>query len=122
MSLAMDNFEFTAVAYGEDIFKLLLPMAFLQFPRARGWSIRDQRTFMLTWAEPDQNMGVVPFPVPVKAETAAPMILEWLWNTATWPKEPDIDGDCKKGFRITTANAPHVAICLIHPEWALQHK
>lgn len=55
----------------------------------------------LMWAAPDGKAGITPLIAPLKsAESIAHQIYAWL-ESAEYPKMPDIDGSCSKGYTAT---------------------
>jgi hypothetical protein len=64
------------------------------------------------------------FPPSLMADVA----IEWLKRTPgsnraylapTWPDQPNIDGSCKKGWRLVFAHGGPIEI---HPHWMVYHK
>lgn len=68
--------------------------------------------------------GCTPLPVPMSGSELTTIVLKWLKDEAEYPEEPDIDGHCRRGFRITTefdGYAPYY-IFKVLPEWIIYHK
>lgn len=63
------------------------------------------------------------FPFPLDEVAAMPILTGWL-EAQEYPREPDIDGSCKKGWRLYN-NAPAWSwrwFVAIKPAWAIYHK
>lgn len=100
-------------------------------------SLRDERQRALreqgkTWevaaaaAPLDAGAPILPLPYPM--ETTAAIEFAWNWLAqASYGQKPDIDGDCKKGWRIFNEAWGHVgrdcyAFVAVRPTWALYGK
>lgn len=60
-------------------------------------------------------------PSPIKdSEKIASLIEDWLRDIATYPKEPDTDGNTKKGYRVEIGH--NYVTCKITPTWIIYGK
>lgn len=59
-------------------------------------------------------------PVPINPGTAAQMAISFIQalKNEAWPREPDIDGHCKKGWKVDVKNGD----VTISPCWMIYHK
>lgn len=76
-----------------------------------------------SWAHCDGGLrftarGGTPFPIPIEAAEAAKMALGVIANLNEWPREPDIDGDCQRGWRVEHDWSGTKVL----PFWMIYHK
>lgn len=77
------------------------------------------------WTNPPE--GAIKLPYNMDVEAALSFAKNWL-KTAEYPEEPDMDGDCKEGFRIYNGDFwghiedSWVGICVIEPHWIMYGK
>ena len=85
-------------------------------------------TLILFWSD---SSGVINFPTSLNFNQLEPIVLSWIESIQFEKiiKKPDIDGDVKKGFSLTTGNEwnfiEHISwnACLkIQPAWMLYGK
>lgn len=83
---------------------------------------------ILLWNE-DQSIEFksTPLPFPLDVDAAISFLSNWL-ETATYPTEPDHDGDNGKGFTVSTGNfwghveGMHYAFLMVTPTWQMYGK
>ncbi len=81
---------------------------------------------IFTWVI-DPDAGWIPLVTSLSAESALPVVLDWLRN-ASYGSEPDHDGDNGKGWRVYCEGWGHVepygyqALVAIEPRWAMYGK
>lgn len=142
----MDNFKIDITAEGRSSLHKALEIAFSQ--NAPGNNIESyhvtklesvpyngipeylngQTALILRWMKvekPEEN-GPVNLPFKLDIEGATDFAFRWLAEQ-DYGKEPDHDGDNKKGWRIWTGGWGHVggdrySVCAILPDWAMYGK
>jgi hypothetical protein len=95
--------------------------------RVTGMAQTD-KGLVLSWEHASNGPRLVPFPPAILTD----QIMAWLINRddkvvsnpdffgAIYPKEPDIDGHCKKGWRLLIgASSDPITIS---PQWMIYHK
>lgn len=142
----MDNKSINAIAESKQDLDLLVKFVFGNYKKATYYISekliiddseydikKDDKdgifTLILLDKKPeyDKNIEAQKLPFPLNKDNATDFIYEWIHNIE-FPDEPDIDGDCKPGFRIFTNCWGHVpgyssnGIVLIRPEWAMYGK
>lgn len=82
-----------------------------------------ENSLVLQW----ENDGTGPQKLSFAPALMADVIMEWLGRTKghnstyaapIWPREPDIDGDVEKGWRIEADKRK----ITVHPHWMIYHK
>lgn len=78
------------------------------------------------WSEIGSKPDFVKFPFKMNSDLCAEFVDSWLKETE-FPKEPDIDGECERGWLTYTEDWGHVddewsAIVAISPYWAMYGK
>lgn len=91
-----DNLEI--IATGEGLVRLSAVLALCtnwENDKAAfsGWAFLDGGIFF-------KDREGTPFPAPIDCDQAAKMALDVLRDSKQWPREPDIDGHCAKGWRV----------------------
>lgn len=118
----MDNFHIDVTS--EDNLGEVLKLAFLNKRFATGFN-KDKKQFVLFWTDDERS---APLPIPLTAEEITPIIQKWLDVQADYGLEPDIDGSCGKGFRVSCDDWGHIepfgwaAFVKIEPAWAMHGK
>lgn len=82
------------------------------------WLVEDG-AMIFGWHE--SLKGSVPLPVPMTKEQVADLILGWL-KSQPYPKEPDIDGHCSKGWQVYQPRADFYETFAVRPYWMEYHK
>lgn len=109
----MDNFKVDVTSESYDVFVRAITMAFAD-DRARDMvEVNGVLKFL-------NSEGM---PVALPADVAVHVAWEWLQH-AKYPKQPDIDGDVTKGFRVyrNKMEGDWREVCAIEPTWAIHHK
>ena len=118
-----DTLMLEATGEGVDRLKALLS---LDGTRRITGMVQKENALILNWEH--EGGARVPFPPAVLAD----QIIAWLMNRdgkvvsnpnflgAEYGKEPDIDGHCKKGWRIIVGSASDPIT--IKPQWMVYHK
>ncbi len=77
------------------------------------------------WGEHENGIcfpahGGTKFPVPINARQAAEIAFEFIDKLPRekWPQQPDIDGDCKRGWKVVRGWDGTVIV----PFWMIFHK
>lgn len=83
-----------------------------------GFTVEDNRIILFQY----EHDSMTPFPTPMSLDFAATIAYEWVVN-ANYPKEPDHDGDNKKGWRLYKESWGHIdnygwqSMCAVEPMW-----
>ena len=115
-----DNFELTVAA--DRKLKEALELACTDYRNAKGF-VKTKDKLVFYWLA--ENNEATPLPVPMSGEELVPIVVKWLKEEAEYPEEPDIDGSCRRGFRITTEGCSSgwsYIMFQVLPEWILYHK
>ena len=85
-------------------------------PKFEGWK-KDAGTIVFTRFCSDDFIA---FPTTLTSEQAASIAAKYIDNLPTpeWPREPDIDGHCKKGWKVVHDDS----MTTIEPFWMIYHK
>lgn len=112
------HFDMTAV-----LIKPALEIAFACSPsgKATHYKVYDNK-LVFAWHE-KAGEGFIPFLIPLTAESAIPVVSEWLKNDAVYGEQPDHDGDNGRSFRIYNGSwgyidNNHYTFVAIEPRWA----
>lgn len=70
---------------------------------------------------PASAKGVMELPVPVPVAHFVAIVQAWL-ATATYPKQPDHDGDNKKGWLVQIEDQDWTQVVTIRPTWMMYGK
>lgn len=78
------------------------------------------------WSDYAKAKDYIPFPFKMTAEDAATFAYRWLMELE-YPEEPDIDGDCEKGWRAYTedwnfVDNDHSTAIAVSPLWIMYGK
>ena len=95
-----DNFRVLVSARGDATFDAAFCLAFTS-TQATAYRIADGGSRLVLYWHADKDTVPLPFPMDISAAKA--FARNWL-SQATYGPEPDIDGDCKKGFTISTGD------------------
>lgn len=119
-----DNFSINVVGEGVDMLKKILSV--YEGVAAYGYVKSKDNDKLVICGSPAHE--VIEFVSVVSASDLAETLHQWLMTTAKYPHQPDIDGDCHKGFRLFNNNWGSVegfrncGIFAIAPEWTLYGK
>jgi hypothetical protein len=137
-----DNFQVKVAAEGRKALKLALSLVAQHHERATHWcvarhAIADNEHvvhLVLLWLDPDRDVpghwskpAAFITPLDLTSDTAAELVMEWL-ATATFPPQPDHDGDNEPGFTVSTGDLwghiddNHYTVCEIIPTWMMYGK
>jgi hypothetical protein len=112
-----------------DALRHAFKIAFLWHSKAAAWAVSDGGSLIFYWSATE---GTHPLPVPLDADGAADLAINWLKDQpiTAFGREPDHDGDNKRGYRVSN-QGPAVnsgssrelyAILAVTPEWTEYHK
>ncbi len=148
MSIIMSNFHIQLVAESEGAMRRALEIAFASNSNhVSGWGLVNvnpkakvedhteaapklmgvpdcvHKILVFYWSEPEKGKDYNKFPVPLKAEAAAKVAMEWLVENGEYGDEPDHDGSNHKGFYLFCNTWGHVmgshyGVVGIGPAWA----
>ena len=69
---------------------------------------------------PATDLGATRLPAPLPARLVTELVAEWLGSgDLDWPREPDTDGSCERGFRVEIVEQGHVRVS---PTWMVYGK
>ena len=117
----MDNFLFDMTGEGIETFKAAFSLVGAQSKKGVvGYRVCEKKGMILYWARSEDSILL---PYEMNMGQAAAFVWGWL-QKADYGKEPDIDGDCERGWRIYNELWGHVsgdyhAFLAIKPEWSL---
>jgi hypothetical protein len=108
---------------GDSLFRLQKAMELLDLWEAGkftivGFTIDENRIVLFEYP----HSSMTPFPAPMPVSFVAAMVHAWL-TTATYPEEPDHDGDNERGWRLYKEDwgridkFEHGSVCAIEPMW-----
>ena len=121
----MDNFCIDITGEGFETFKMAFLLVGAQTKKTvTGYRNCPGRGLILYWVN-NENSKELPYEM--NMDQAACFVWGWMQNTNCYEKAPDIDGDCKKGWRIFNEKWGHIsgewqAFLAIRPEWSLYGK
>lgn len=84
-----------------------------------GYKITPENELIFYWSNTEKE--IIPFPFKTKNEALKPIILGWLKETL-YPKEPNIDGSIKKGWRICNFKYYGCTLFTVEPKWIVYGK
>jgi hypothetical protein len=90
---------------------------------AKGYAVQTDKNRIAFFKYPDAK-DMVAFPVALPMSTCAEITFNWL-QAATYPREPDHDGDNEKGWRCYTGDwgqidgLSHGAFLAVEPFWIM---
>jgi hypothetical protein len=129
----MDNFGVHVLARDPETFRQAFRLAFI-YRTATHYAVTKiaQENYMVNTEAPTlvlywyKDEKALPLPYEMDCEAALAFAEGWL-KSASYPEEPDHDGDNEKGFLLTTGNfwahvGGHGSIMAIQPCWALLGK
>ena len=122
--MASDNFHFD-IQGGMSLLPAALEVAFYDHKGAKAWMRDDTaRQFVFYWTDKDRDQANV-FPLAIDTEMASLLVKGWL-ATVDYGRQPDIDGSCSKGFRITNRHASYPGdwsiMFVVEARWMEHHK
>lgn len=126
------NFRFDITSDNPEHFRASIQLAFAKHASAVGYAIdpgngKTAPRLILYWTDPDRSFaGFCRFPSPVGVNGAVAVVSEWL-KAVRYDREPDHDGDNKKGFRVFNEEWGHVcrdhcAFVGVEPAWIMYGK
>lgn len=126
------NYEFRLTSEGKEHFKIVMGLAFENCPgkKAKTFGISDKYGLVFAWSDTNQVLenGTLIEKLPFVLDLEGTTEFAWNWlKTADYGKEPDHDGDNKKGFIVyneyfgSVGNCPY-AFVGIQPEWIMYGK
>lgn len=120
----MDNFHINIISEGKETLKHAVDIVLSQHSSAEAYSI-ENNVLIFYWT-PNLYKNVVKLPYKYKSEDIVRMITGWL-NEQDYGKEPDIDGDCEKGWRLYTEEWGAIkgksgSMFAVGPAWAMYGK
>ena len=119
-----DNFEFRIT--GAPLEKSL-DIATSRWKRVVGWSVdKDSKRLILYWTDAETYPDYNPLPAPLSGDHLVGFVKSWL-TFVDYGREPDIDGECGKGWTVYNESWGHVAgrwqaFVAIEPTWLLYGK
>lgn len=122
----MDNFLFDVTCRGEEPFNVAMQLAFGE-ATATAYVVDPEKGLIFLWSPPERKEpSVLPLPFRMDALSAAHFAGRWLAQTE-FPRQPDHDGDNRKGWRVYNeawghVGSYHYAIIAVQPAWAMLGK
>ena len=124
MSVGGDSFRFDISGDGEKLLTASMSIAFMDNDKAIGFHKTSRRlTFFL--AEHPESTAL---PAKLDCKAIMAIVQQWLETEAEYPRQPDHDGDNKRGFRIYNEAWGHIepfgwqAFMAIEPMWTMYGK
>jgi hypothetical protein len=124
----MDNFGLEVTARGSDVLELMVYIAMADHLEMRAYKEdvgpNDIPRLVFYWHyEPSTDKDVVPFPYPHKLPQVLSFLSGWL-QQVEYGDQPDLDGSCSKGWRVTNQGFGgwSYATFAVEPIWAEHHK
>lgn len=126
----MDNFQIDITGEGEESLLDGIRIALRHNAPGGsicGYTITDEEGLVFLWSTDDYPLAVR-LPFVLDAAGATDFAGRWLRApNLPWPKRPDIDGSCGKGWRLYTQRWGHVgpysyAVVAFQPVWKMVGK
>lgn len=121
-----DNYHFDVRSDTREHFDMAMILAFSRGRTAATHYRINEGNLVLLW-HAESGSDANPLPYEMGVEAAIPFAWHWL-ESAEYPREPDVDGSIKKGFRIRNDESwEHVdgdpyGIAVIQPSWQMYGK
>jgi len=108
---------------GRGLERLQTVLRLTEHSKARGY-VTTENKIVFFWCD---HKEMIPFPAETPTEDCARIAINWL-DGVKYHNEPDIDGDCERGWRCFTEGWGHIkpygypAFIAVEPYWLMYGK